>query len=97
MIHTMEYTYGLHDGVRGKCARRRECGTPERRRYGAKSLGGMTGRIRVDRGAGSTYIHETDKKSMDERGKWTGGWYGVGREWTGGRLGSLARIKSNIS
>ena len=27
--------------------------------------------------------------------KWTGYRYGVGGEWTGGRLGSLARIKSN--
>ena len=58
---------------RGDCAppesrqyvRRHECEIPENRQYGAKSSGDMTGRIRVDRGRG-IYVHETDKKSIDE-------------------------------
>ena len=45
--------------------RRHECETPENRQYGAKSSGDMTGRIRVDMGRG-IYVHETDKKSIDE-------------------------------
>ena len=56
----------------------------------------MTGHIRVDRGRG-VYVHKADEKSEDElKGrKGTGGSCSVGREWTGGRLGSLARIKTN--
>ena len=50
----------------------------------------------MDKGRG-VYVHKTDKESKDElKGrKWTGGSYLVGREWIGGRLGWLARIKSN--
>ena len=44
---------------------REDCAPPESRRYGAKSSGGMTESIRMDRGRG-IYVHETDKKSIDE-------------------------------
>lgn len=51
---------------------RHEYATRECERYGAKPLGRMTGRIRVDRRRG-IYIHETDKKSENkvEGRKWT--------------------------
>ncbi len=84
------------EAVRSKPVRRHECATRECKRYGAKSSGGLTGRIRVDRDRG-VYVHEADKESKNELEgrKWTGGSYSVGREWKRGRLWPLARIKSN--
>lgn len=40
--------------------------------------------MRVDTG----YIYETNKKSIDEliRMKWIGGFYTIGKKWTGGKL-----------
>lgn len=56
------------------------------------------GMIKVDRGARNLCIvHQVDKRGiyeLEER-MWTGDSYYVGREWTGGRLGSIARTKSN--
>ena len=74
--------------------RRHERASSKCKRYGAKSSGGKTERIGVDRGR-EIYVHKADKENELEGRKWTGGSYSVGMGWAGGRLWSLASIKSN--
>lgn len=57
----------------------------------------MAGCIGVDR-SGGIYVHETDKKSIDAiKMRKVDRSSVLVREWTEGKLGSLARARSNRS
>ena len=67
--------------VRNKLIKRHECAISEYKRFEAKLLRGMAGRIGVDRGTKGIYVHKANKEVMDKlkKGNWTGSLYWIER------------------